>query len=146
MAEDERDINSFRLVGNVGLLRPATTPGGLELLTFTVATHYAAWDSHAGKCKEETEWHDVVAFSEVATSLQQHLSKGTRVEVTGYLRTRTWEDRGSGEKHYRRELVAQDFRVIKRGLASSAPSVEPPVVTSNEVRQDLADAPRVRLF
>lgn len=146
MAEAESDVNSFRLVGNVGLLRPATTPGGLELLTFTIATHYSTWDAHAGKRKEETEWHDVVAFAELAARLKQHLSKGTRVEVTGYLRTRTWEDRGSGEKRYRRELVAQDFQVIMRGLASSTPCLEAPPLPTNEVRQDGTASLRVRLF
>jgi single-strand DNA-binding protein len=146
MADEDNDINSFRLVGNVGLLRPAATPGGLELLNFTVATHYTVWDSSAGKRKEETEWHDVVAFAEIAAHMQQHLTKGTRVEVTGYLRTRNWEDKANGLKHWRRELVAQGFRVLKRGLEVSVPAQADAAISHDEIRESRATGPRVRVF
>lgn len=146
MADDDTDINSFRLVGNVGLLRPAATPRGLELLNFTVATHYTVFDPAAGKRKEETEWHDVVAFGETATRMQQCLMKGTRIEVTGYLRTRSWEDRSNGGKHWRRELVAQDFRVLKRGLEVPMPAETELATAPQQDPSDPCTGSRVHLF
>jgi len=147
MADEDSDINSFRLMGNVGLMRPATTPGGLELLNFTVATHYTVWDASAAKRREETEWHDVVAFGSIAARMQQCLTKGTRVQVTGYLRTRSWEDRTNGVKHWRRELVAQDFQVIKRGLEiPMRPQADTAPLPRAESHDEPAAGPRVRLF
>lgn len=146
MGDEGSDINSFRLVGNVGLMRPAVTPGGLELLNFSVATHYTVWDAGAGKRKEETEWHDVVAFAEIAARLRQQLTKGTRVEVSGYLRTRSWEDKANGVRHWRRELVAQEFRVLKRGLEVPMPAAANGPPPAEELREERPAVARIRVF
>jgi single-strand DNA-binding protein len=150
MGNEDSDINMFRLVGNVGLVRPAATPGGRQIVNFTVATHYPVWDSLRKQRREETEWHDLVAFDEVAARLKQEIDKGVRVEVTGYLRTRQWEDKNNNLKHWRRELIVQEFKVLPRHRAK----VEPMPAEASIPEQDAdsgahqpgADEVRVRVF
>ena len=150
MGNEQSDINMFRLVGNVGLVRPAATPGGRCIVNFTVATHYPVWNSLLKQRREETEWHDLIAFDDVAMRLKKEIDKGVRVEVTGYLRTRHWKDKNNNLKHWRRELIVQDFQVLPRhrvGAEREAPGASIPAEAADSDRhQPGADEVRVRVF
>ena len=42
----------------------------------------------------------------------QYLTKGKQVFVEGRLQTRSWEDRQTGEKRYRTEIVCSNFQML----------------------------------
>ena len=106
------DINRFELLGFVGRLRAAATPSGREVANFSVATHRLMREPESRQLIERTEWHDVVAFDELAAQVRQSVQKGSRIRVSGYLRTRSWIDRRTQEKQFKRELVALELAVL----------------------------------
>jgi single-strand DNA-binding protein len=63
---------------------------------------------------ERQEWckagsgrfHNIVAFGRQAEIIAQYLKKGSSALIEGRMQTRSWEDKGSGEKKYRTEIVA----------------------------------------
>ena len=98
--------NHFIVVGHAGaepVLR-STLAGGL-VATVNVATNYRHRNSDSGQWTESTEWHRITAFDRLATVLGEHVRKGTRVGVEGYMRTRKFVD-ASHQDRYVHELVA----------------------------------------
>ena len=53
-----------------------------------------------------------MAWQRLAEIVGEYVRKGTKVYVEGKLQTTSWEDRQSGEKKYRTEIVARDLVLL----------------------------------
>lgn len=99
-------INKAMLFGNITRdpeLR--ALPSGMNVCNFSVATNRVYRDRE-GKKQEQTDFHNVVVFGRQADTVAQYLKKGSSVYVEGRMQTRSWDDKTSGEKKYRTEVVA----------------------------------------
>jgi single-strand DNA-binding protein len=61
---------------------------------------------------ERTEWHSIVAWQRLAEIVGEYVAKGSKVYVEGKLKTTSWEDRQSGERKYRTQVVARDLVLL----------------------------------
>lgn len=116
-------VNKAILLGNLGRdPESKALPSGGIVTNFSVATS-RKYKGKDGERKEETEWHNVVCYSKQAEIAQQYLAKGKTVYVEGRIQTRSWDDKESGKKVYRTEIVCDHFSMIggKAG-GSTAPS------------------------
>ena len=80
-------------------------PSGMNVCNFSIATNRVYRDRE-GKKQEQTDFHNVVVFGRQADTVAQYLKKGSSVFVEGRIQTRSWDDKTSGEKKYRTEVVA----------------------------------------
>lgn len=99
-------LNHAEIIGNISRdpdLRQ--TPNGNSVASFGVATNYA-WKDRAGEAQEKTEFHNVVAWDELAQSISESFKKGRKVYVSGRLQTRSWET-PDGSKRYTTEIIAE---------------------------------------
>ena len=99
-------INKVILFGN--LTRDPelkALPSGMNVVNFSIATNRVYRDRE-GKKQEQTDFHNVVVFGRQADTVAQYLKKGRSVFVEGRMQTRSWDDKTSGEKKYRTEVVA----------------------------------------
>jgi len=80
------------------------TPTGASVASFGIATNFS-WKDRAGAQQEKTEFHNVVAWGELAKSLVDSVKKGRKVYVSGRLQTRSWET-PDGQKRWSTEIVA----------------------------------------
>jgi single-strand DNA-binding protein len=103
-------INKVILIGNLGrdpeLRRTAT---GSAVTDFSLATTEKFKDRD-GNMKEQTEWHNIVAWNRTAETMAQYLKKGSSVYLEGKLRTRSWED--NGVKKYKTEIIVNQFQFL----------------------------------
>ena len=105
-------VNKVIVVGNLGRdpeLR--STASGQQVANFTVATN-RKWRDKDGNRQEQTEWHDIVVWGRQAEVAGQYLSKGRQIYIEGRLQTRSWEDRESGAKKYRTEVICENFQML----------------------------------
>ena len=116
----ESDVNQFEVVGYVGHMRVSATPSGREVANLSVGTHRMVREPDSRRLVEKTEWHDVVAFDDLAARIRSSVDKGSRVRVTGYMRTKKWDDKKTGQVHFKHELVALDIEVKQRLTGSIA--------------------------
>jgi single-strand DNA-binding protein len=109
-------VNRVILVGRLGKdPEIRSTPSGTTVAKFTIATDERYTD-RAGEKQERTEWHNIVAWSKLAEICGQYLKKGKLVFIEGSLRTDSWDDKETGQKKYRTEIVAQNMQMLdKRG-------------------------------
>lgn len=99
-------INKAMLFGNLTRdpeLR--ALPSGMNVCNFSIATN-RVYKDRDGKKQEQTDFHNVVVFGRQADIVAQYLKKGSSVFVEGRMQTRSWDDKTSGEKKYRMEIVA----------------------------------------
>lgn len=88
-----------------------TTPQGTPITNFSIATG-RVWKDQNGVQQEKTEFHNVVAWRRLAEITAQYLTKGRQVYIEGYLQTQSWDDKTSGQKRYRTEVVAENMIML----------------------------------
>ncbi len=93
----------------------------MNVCNFSVATNRVYRDRD-GKKQEQTDFHNVVVFGRQADTVAQYMKKGRSVYVEGRLQTRSWDDKTSGEKKYRTEVVADRVQFGPGGSGGAARS------------------------
>lgn len=84
-------------------------PGGSQVVNFGLATNRSFKDK-AGQRQEATEFHNVVAFGRTAEVIAQYCKKGRPIFVEGRITTRSWDDKETGKKNYRTEIIVENFQ------------------------------------
>jgi single-strand DNA-binding protein len=103
--------NSVKLIGRLGQdPEVKTLDKGNKLAKFSLATsdNFTAKD---GSKQEQTQWHNIIVFGNLAVICEKYLKKGKEIALDGRLTYRTWEDK-NGTKHTSSEIVANDFIFI----------------------------------
>lgn len=104
-------INKAILIGNLGAdpeLR--YTQSGTPVASFRIATT-ERWKDKEGNPQEQTEWHNIVAWTRLAEICGEYLNKGSRVYIEGKLQTRKWQDQ-NGNDRYTTEIVAREMKML----------------------------------
>ncbi len=89
-------------------------PTGIKVCSFSVATN-RVWKDKNGARQESADYHNVVVFGRQAETVAQYMKKGSSILVEGRMQTRSWDDKNSGEKKYRTEIVADRTQFGPRG-------------------------------
>jgi single-strand DNA-binding protein len=110
------------------------TPNGIAVASFAIAVNrkYKQGD----ETKDEVSYIDIVVFGKQAESCGQYINKGDSVLIDGRLQQRRWDDKDSGQKRSKVEVVAQSVNFMPKRSSSgqgnaahsgSEPMPEPPV-------------------
>lgn len=115
-----RSVNKVTLMGNLGKDPDVKfTPSGVPMAKFSIATN-ERYKDRSGEWQDRTEWHSVVAWQRTAEIVGEYAKKGSRVYIEGRLHTSSWEDKQSGEKKYRTEIVVNDLVLLSSRDEGSA--------------------------
>ena len=107
-----KTVNKVLLLGNVGKdPEIASTNGGTLVAKLSLATSERFKDKQ-GEWQDRTEWHNLVAYAKGAEILRDYVHKGSKLYVEGRLTTRSWDDKESGKKIYRTEIVVGDISLL----------------------------------
>lgn len=107
-----KSVNKVILLGNVGKdPEIRSTGGGTMVANFTLATTDRQKDA-SGNWQDRTEWHNLVAFSRLAEIVRDYVKKGSKLFIEGKIQTRSWDDKESGQKRYRTEIIVNDLSLL----------------------------------
>ena len=119
-------LNKVMLIGNVGkkpeiryLENQGASPAP-KVATFPLATTERFRD-RSGEVRENTEWHNIVAWRQLADLAERFMDKGSQIYVEGRLRSRSWDGQ-DGQKHFITEIVADSIQLL--GKRSDNPGAE----------------------
>lgn len=125
-----KSVNKVILVGNVGKDPEVKySPSGTPIAKFSFATNEKYKDRN-DEWQERTEWHNIVAWQRLAEIVGEYVKKGSKLYIEGKLQTSSWEDRESGTKKYRTEIVARDLVLL--GLHENSSSDDRPNRNGNQ--------------
>ena len=111
-------LNKVMLIGNVGNdpeiryldSNPQSPQGNAKVASFRLATTERYRDRN-GETRENTEWHNIVAWRSNADLVEKFVHKGSQIYVEGKLRTRQWTDQ-TGNKRYTTEINADNIQLL----------------------------------
>jgi single-strand DNA-binding protein len=107
-----KSVNKVILLGNVGKdPEMRSTGGGTLVANFTLATSDRQKDAQ-GNWQDRTEWHSLVAFTRLAEIVRDYVKKGSKLYIEGKIQTRSWDDKETGAKRYRTEILVNDISLL----------------------------------
>jgi single-strand DNA-binding protein len=101
-----RSINQVILMGRLTRdPEQRTTTTGKTIASFSIAVD-------RGGSEDAADFFNVTAWEKLGELVMQYLAKGRRVLVQGRLRQDTWDDKETGKKQSRIEVVATDVTFL----------------------------------
>jgi single-strand DNA-binding protein len=122
-----RDINSLNRVILVGRL--GQKPEMFRMpqqdrwkASFTLATNERLFNPNTRESSDRTEWHNIFVFGKLAEFCEKYLAQGRLVLIEGKLRTRSWQDKDTGNKRYKTEVEALSIILLGKRDENAASS------------------------
>jgi single-strand DNA-binding protein len=111
--------NKVTLIGRVGQ-KPElqTVKGDFKVTKFSLATN-ENYKEKDGTWKENTQWHNIIAWGKTAEMLVKLSDKGVEIAMEGKLVNRNYESK-TGEKHYVTEIELLEFILLNQKDKSKA--------------------------
>jgi len=107
-----KSVNKVILLGNVGKdPEIRATAGGMTIANFSIATSDRIKGAD-GQYTDKTEWHNLVAFQRTAEIVRDYVKKGNKLYVEGRLSTSSWDDKATGQKKYKTEIIVSDLSLL----------------------------------
>ncbi len=130
-----RSINQVILLGRLTRdPEQRTTTSGRTVVSFSLAVDRAGQDDQA-------DFFDVTAWEKLGELVMQYLAKGRRVLVQGRLRQDSWDDKETGKKRTRIEVVATDVTFLDGPSGSGSGSNDKPSTKNEETVETIDDKP-----
>ncbi len=105
------DLNKVMMIGNVVSEPEAkTTPNGQNVTSFRMATNRRWKDKQTGELKEDSQFHNVVAWGALADVVSRYAGKGKKIYLEGRLTHRNYEQ--NGETKWWTEIVAENIILL----------------------------------
>lgn len=113
MKYDKNSLNRVTLVGRLGCDPDIKDKdSGLKICNFLLVTNMEGKNDDGGK-ELETQWHDCVAFGNMAYILENHVKKGDKVLVEGRLKYYVRED-SEGNKNKKSEIQLNRLLILDK--------------------------------
>lgn len=136
-----KSINQVILMGRLTRdPEQRTTPTGKTIVGFGIAVDRLG-------AEDTADFFNVSAWEKLGELVMQYLSKGSRVLVQGRLRQDSWDDKETGKKQSRIEIVASDVTFLDSrnsnagATAEVAGSKPASKKTEDVVIEDIEDKP-----
>lgn len=134
-----KSINQVILMGRLTRdPETRTTPSGKTITSFSLAVDRAGQEDAA-------DFFDVTAWEKLGELVSQYLSKGRRCLVQGRLRQDSWDDKETGKKRSKVEVVATDVTFLDGpsgdGGGSTSASNNSSKKSDDVVIEDIDDKP-----
>ena len=124
-------MNQVNLIGNVGSdPEVRSLENGTAVAKFSLATNESYRDRD-GNRQTKTEWHKIICWGKLAEVAETYFKKGTKLRITGKIKTRSWEDKNGGADRYITEIHTTEFSFVgsARDSSNDFPTEAPPAAT-----------------
>ena len=113
-------MNKVILLGNLGKApETRTLESGVVMCRFPIATSETYKNRKSGEKISHTEWHNIVLWRGLAEVAEKYLNKGDKILIEGRIRTRSWEDKESGQMRFTTEILADQMQMLGSVMKST---------------------------
>jgi single-strand DNA-binding protein len=113
------NLNKVMLMGNLTRdIRLTYTPSNTAVAKLGMAIN-RTWTGQDGQKHEEVTFLDLTSFGKQAETLNKYLHKGDPLFVEGRLKLDTWDDKQTGQKRSKLEVIIEGFQFLGRSAGGS---------------------------
>jgi single-strand DNA-binding protein len=106
-----KGVNRCFLLGHVGRdPEIKTTQGGMTIAEFSIAI--SERKKQGEEWVDHTEWVNCVAFQRTAEIVRDYVHKGSQLHIEGKLQTQSWDDKDSGKKRYKTQVIINELSLL----------------------------------
>lgn len=118
-------VNTTYLMGRIGRDPEIRTVGqnNSKVATFTLCTG-GKYKTQDGRDVDDTAWHSIVAWRNLADLAEKYIRKGSQILVIGHLSYRKYTDNNGVEKNVT-DIVADKIELCGGKTESQAPAPAP---------------------
>ncbi|MBW8308066.1 MAG: single-stranded DNA-binding protein [Candidatus Paracaedibacteraceae bacterium] len=132
-------VNKVTLLGNVGQEPELKeTANGYSYVRLFLATTESWKDKTTGQKKEQTTWHNLKFYDQLAKTCMHYVKKGSKIYVEGSLRTSEYEK--NGVKHKSTEIICKHLVLLGERTKTVSIDFES-VPFPQPIQQDLNSMP-----
>lgn len=115
-----KGFNKVVLMGNLTRdPETRTTPNGQSVTNFSLAVN-RTWRDANGQTQEAVSYIDCVAWGKAGEIIAQYMQKGRALLVSGRLDQRSWDDKETGAKRSKVEVIVEDFNFVDGGSGNAS--------------------------
>jgi len=107
------NLNRVLISGFLGSDPETKKAGNSTVTRFSIAVN-DRWTDNEGERQERTHWIPVVAWNSRGENAAKFIHKGSHVLVEGSLSVSSWDDKESGDKRSKTEVVASQIIFLDR--------------------------------
>lgn len=85
------------------------TPNGTAVATFAIAVNEKRKDQKTNETRDHVSYFDIIVYGKQAENCGQYLTKGALVLIEGKLNQRRWDDKETGAKRSKVEIIANPY-------------------------------------
>lgn len=123
-------MNTVALTGRITApIELKKTQSGVSVCSFSIAVARP-------RVKDTTDFINIVAWRNTAEFIAQYFGKGDKIEITGILTSRSYED-SNGSKRTAFEVVADNVGFAESKKTETAPTAAAPEYVEVEQNDDL---------
>ena len=125
-------MNKAILIGHVGQdPEIRVIKEDIKVASFSLATS-KSWKNKDGEKKQQTEWHNIVAWKGLAKLAELYIKKGSKIMVVGEINYQTYES--DGIKKYITKINVTEIELLDKKSESSG---QKPQITENEIPENI---------
>jgi len=129
-------MNKIILIGRVGKEpEMRSINAGIDICSLTLATSESYKDKQTGERKIITEWHNCVAFGQLASVISKFVKKGDMLTVEGKIKTDSYIK--NDEKRYSTKIIINNIEFCGLKKDSNSQSDKQSNINTNEQVGDL---------
>lgn len=118
-------INRVNISGNLTREPEVrTSASGSAIMHFGVAVNDRSKNQQTGEWEDRPNFIDCTMFGTRAESISRFLHKGGKVAIEGKLRWSQWDDRKTGEKRSKIEVIVDEIEFMSSRNESSQTAVK----------------------
>lgn len=118
-------INKVIIAGNVTRdPELQSTPAGMSILSFGVAVNERKKNARTGEWEDSPIFVDCSMFGDRAAKIREYIHKGDKVAIVGRLRWSQWDDRDTGKKRSKLDVIIDEVELFS-GKAAPAKTEQP---------------------
>ena len=114
-------VNKAFILGRVGKDPEIIHVNDVKKAAFTMATTDRGYTKQDGTViPDRTEWHNIVAWRNLAEICEKYVHKGDLLYIEGKLTTRSWDK--DGQRHYITEVTAEVVELFPKSQPQTSAS------------------------
>lgn len=128
-----------------------TTTSGSQVCSFSIAVN-RSYRGNDGNQQDQVSFIECIAWGKSGETIAQYVKKGSGLLVSGRLEQRSWDDKTSGQRRSRTEVVVDDFTFIGgngngggAGAGGSAPRATNSAPRDEVVPDDVPEEDQINL-